>query len=165
MRPATERLRDELRSERGFVPFIDRGPGYRQLSGRDYAEVYSWMDPVPTASDIEHKSYQGTFVYQWGEFEKEWDRFLAENANWYDRMWKGDYDKAIEFRERVVKWREQFQKLGGTPTTPMPTMPPDDGPVPWKSIITIAGIGAAAFIVPEVLRTMRSSREAKPATA
>jgi N-methylhydantoinase B len=36
---ATERLRAELRSERGFVPFIDRGPGYRQLSGRDDAEV------------------------------------------------------------------------------------------------------------------------------
>jgi len=35
----TERLRDELRASRGFVPFIDRGPGYRQLSGRDYAEV------------------------------------------------------------------------------------------------------------------------------
>ena len=26
-------------AERGFVPFFDRGPGYRQLSGRDYAEV------------------------------------------------------------------------------------------------------------------------------
>ncbi len=36
---ATEALRDDLRAQRGFVPFFDRGPGYRQLSGRDYAEV------------------------------------------------------------------------------------------------------------------------------
>jgi N-methylhydantoinase B len=36
---ATERLRAALRERRGFVPFIDRGPGYRELSGREYAEV------------------------------------------------------------------------------------------------------------------------------
>jgi N-methylhydantoinase B len=36
---ATHALRDELRSKRGFVPFFDRGPGYRLLSGRDYAEL------------------------------------------------------------------------------------------------------------------------------
>jgi len=36
---ATEALRGELRAKRGFVPFFDRGPGYRLLSGRDYAEL------------------------------------------------------------------------------------------------------------------------------
>src|SRR5438105_4670229 len=36
---ATERLRDELRAQRGSLPFFDRGPGYRQLCGRDFAEV------------------------------------------------------------------------------------------------------------------------------
>ena len=36
---ATARRREELRAERGFVPFFDRGPGYRQLSGREFAEV------------------------------------------------------------------------------------------------------------------------------
>jgi N-methylhydantoinase B len=36
---ATGLLRQELRASRGFVPFFDRGPGYRQLSGRAYAEV------------------------------------------------------------------------------------------------------------------------------
>lgn len=153
----------EARFERQY----GRKPGVGAASDpqRDYAQVYAWMDPVPTAADIEHKSYQGTFVYQWGEFEKEWDAFLATHAHWYDRLWKGDYDKAIEFRERVVKWRAQFQKLGGTPTTPAPTLPPDEGPVPWKSIITVAGIGAAAFIVPELLRTVRSSHDSKPAMA
>jgi N-methylhydantoinase B len=37
--PATQAQRDERRAQRGFVPFFDRGPGYRQLSGREYAEV------------------------------------------------------------------------------------------------------------------------------
>ncbi len=36
---ATTALRAELRRTRGFIPFFDRGPGYRRLSGRDYAEV------------------------------------------------------------------------------------------------------------------------------
>jgi N-methylhydantoinase B len=36
---ATEALRQQLRVSRGAVPFFDRGPGYRLLSGRDSAEV------------------------------------------------------------------------------------------------------------------------------
>jgi N-methylhydantoinase B len=36
---ATSALREQLRAQRGFVPFFDRGPGYRKLSGRDYADV------------------------------------------------------------------------------------------------------------------------------
>ncbi len=36
---ATEQLRERLRAQRDPLPFFDRGPGYRQLSGRDHAEV------------------------------------------------------------------------------------------------------------------------------
>jgi N-methylhydantoinase B len=36
---ATAQLRKGMRSRRSFEPFFDRGPGYRQLSGRDYADV------------------------------------------------------------------------------------------------------------------------------
>jgi N-methylhydantoinase B len=36
---ATTALRESLRAARGDAPFFDRGPGYRELSGRDYAEV------------------------------------------------------------------------------------------------------------------------------
>ena len=36
---STQALREELHNTHGFVPFFDRGPGYRQLSDRDYAEV------------------------------------------------------------------------------------------------------------------------------
>lgn len=156
----------QAQAEARFEKQYGRKPGVgRDARDDDYTQVYSWMTPVPTAVDIEHKSYQGAFVYQWGEFEKEWSAFRGGHEHWYDRMWKGDYDKAIEFRERTIKWRDEFQKLGGTPTAPTPTLPPDEGPVPWKSIITVAGIGAAALVVPELLRTLRSSHDSKPATA
>ena len=36
---ATDALRAHQRAERGSLPFFDRGPGYRQLSGRDHADV------------------------------------------------------------------------------------------------------------------------------
>ena len=36
---ATARRRRELAGQRGAMPFFDRGPGYRRLSGRDFAEV------------------------------------------------------------------------------------------------------------------------------
>jgi N-methylhydantoinase B len=36
---ATAALRAQQRATRGPLPFFDRGPGYRQLSGRDYADV------------------------------------------------------------------------------------------------------------------------------
>jgi N-methylhydantoinase B len=36
---ATAALRAELRASRSVEPFFDRGPGYRQLAGRDWAEV------------------------------------------------------------------------------------------------------------------------------
>jgi hypothetical protein len=36
---ATVRVRRQLREARGRSPFFDRGPGYRRLAGRDYADV------------------------------------------------------------------------------------------------------------------------------
>ena len=36
---ATAALRERLRAGRGPRPFFDRGPGYRALAGRDYADV------------------------------------------------------------------------------------------------------------------------------
>jgi hypothetical protein len=35
----THLLREQLAASRGQAPFFDRGPGYRQLSGRPHADV------------------------------------------------------------------------------------------------------------------------------
>ena len=36
---ATTSVREQLRAQRGELPLFDRGPGYRQLSGREHAEL------------------------------------------------------------------------------------------------------------------------------
>ena len=48
-RPRRRRCASKLRGSRGFVPFFDRGPGYRQLSGRDYAESTASSRPRSAA--------------------------------------------------------------------------------------------------------------------
>jgi len=106
---------------------------------------------------------QRGFLDQWKAFAGEWKDFVDSHTHWYDRMWRGSYDKAIEFRERVLGWRKRFEELGGKPTAPPPVMPPDDGKPkpdsgPWKSILLVAGIGTAALILPEVVRTFRGRR-------
>jgi hypothetical protein len=139
--------------ERGRKPYL----GAEGNPKADLAQVYAWMQPVPAQADIEAKSYQGAFAEQWGEFTREWGEFVASHTHWYDRLWRGAYDKAIEFRVRSLQWRERFQQLGGKPTAPAPVVPPDRGEPsgPWKSILLVAGLGAAALILPEVLRTFR----------
>jgi hypothetical protein len=117
--------------------------------GRDIADTFH--EPL---------AVQRAFVDQWKAFTAEWKEFVDSHTHWYDRMWRGSYDKAIEFRAQVLGWRNRFEQLGGKPTAPPPIMPPDDGKPhpesgPWNSILLVAGIGAAALILPEVIRTFR----------
>jgi len=94
---------------------------------------------------------QRMFVEQWGRFTTEWGKFVEDHKGFFDRFWGGSYDKAIEFRQRALEWRKKFEALGGEPTTPPPTMPPEGG-IPWKPILAVAGVGAAVLIVPSLLR-------------
>ncbi len=155
---ATQQRLAEARFERehGRRPYV----GAAGDPKADLVQVYAWMQPAPTQADIDAKSYQGAFVDQWGEFTREWGEFSASHTHWYDRMWRGAYDKAIEFRERARQWRERFEELGGKPTAPAPFIPLDRGEPsgPWKSILLVAGLGAAALILPEVLRTFGGRR-------
>lgn len=121
--------------------------------GRDIADTFH--EPLAVQ--------QRAFVDQWKTFTAEWKEFVDSHTHWYDRMWRGSYDKAIEFRDRVLGWRKRFEELGGKPTAPPPIMPPDDGKPhpesgPWRSILLVAGIGAAALVLPEVIRTFRGRR-------
>lgn len=121
--------------------------------GRDIADAFH--EPL--------SAQQRAFIDQWKAFAAEWHEFVDSHTHWYDRMWRGSYDKAIEFREGVLRWRKRFEELGGKPTAPPPILPPDDGKPsaqsgPWRSILLVAGIGAAALILPEVVRTFRGRR-------
>jgi hypothetical protein len=108
---------------------------------------------------------QRAFVDEWRAFVAEWREFVDSHTHWYDRMWRGSYDKAIELRESVVGWRKRFEQLGGKATAPPPFIP-DDGdnggkPSPisgnWKTILLVAGLGAGALIL---FRTLRETRAA-----
>jgi len=125
----------------------------------DYANVHAWMNPIPTPPDLLWKSYQGAFVHNWGEFEREWQAWFAENSALSSRMWGGTRDTALDYRERAKKWREQFLALGGTANAPAPQMPTHTSffsglGLPSLKTIAIAGgsLVAAAVLLPPLLR-------------
>jgi len=124
---------------------------------KDYGLIYSWMQPIPTPPDIQWKTYKGSFVHNWGEFESEWLAWYANNKGLGARMWGGTRDTALDYRKRAQGWREQFLKLGGTANAPAPEMPLDP---PWfpslpnfkTAALIAAGVLGAAIIVPPLLR-------------
>ena len=145
-----------FKTERG------RGPGVGRDSdpAAEWATVYGWMQPPPTAEDIRGKSYRGAFVHSWGEFEREWEGFYNGHEKWHQRMWRGAYDQALDYRKRAKAWREQFQAMGGTPSAPAPHIPKEGGPlgdgIDLSSILWVAGgIAAVAIAAPPVIRALR----------
>jgi hypothetical protein len=127
-------------------------------SEQDYAKVHSWMSPAPTAADLQWMSYQGNFVHNWGEFEREWQAWYAEHTRWRDRLWGSVRDTALDYRERAKKWREQFLQLGGIANAPAPQMPtqPDFfgsvGPSLKTAALVAGGVVGAAILLPPLLR-------------
>lgn len=149
-------------AEERFAKTYGRKPGVgREAQDTDYDVVHSWMQPIPSADDLSRMSYQGQFVYQWGEFEREFSNFWTAHADsWADRMWRGAYDKAVEYRVRAADWRQRFEKMGGKPTTPAPRPPtepflPPGFSISWKPIAVIGGIAAGALIIPAAIRAFR----------
>jgi len=127
-------------------------------SDKDYGKVYSWMQPIPTSADIQWKTYQGNFVHNWGEFEREWLAWYAGNKGLGSRMWGGTRDTALDYRKRAQKWREQFLQLGGKANAPAPEMPeerpwlPNFSPNLKTAALVAGGLVAAAIVVPPLLR-------------
>ena len=147
-----------------FVQKYNRRPGVgRAARDDDDKVVRSLMQPPPTDADWEHKSYQGAFVAQWRAFEREFGDFWSEHGHsWTDRMWRGTYDQAVEFRRRALDWRQSFVAAGGRPTTPTPK-PPVEEILPgisfnWKTAALVGSIALGALIVvPAALRASASS--------
>ena len=151
-----ERAMARFKAERGRAP----GVGRDSDPAAEWATVYGWMQPPPTAEDIRWKSYRGAFVHSWGEFEREWEGFYNGHERWHQRMWRGAYDQALDYRKRAKAWREQFQAMGGTPSAPEPQIPKEGGPLgdgfDLSSILWVAGgIAAVAIAAPPVIRALR----------
>lgn len=83
--------------------------------------------------DIQRKASQlpEGFMDEWIAFRVEWDLFYNDNDGWLDRATNSVYDKTLEFRERVVSWRDQFIRVGGTPSAP---------PLPKESKLPITAL-------------------------
>lgn len=151
-------------AEQRFEKTYGRKAGVgRAARDDDDQTVRSFMVPAPTDIDWQRKSYQGAFVHQWGELEREFSDFWAEHAHsWTDRMWRATYDKAVEYRTRALAWRKRFIELGGQPTAPAPT-PPTEEILPgvsmaWRTIALVGGIALGALVlVPAALRSARGS--------
>ena len=79
-----------------------RGPGIGKDSDpqAEWATVYGWMRPVPTAEDIRWKTYQGSFVHSWGEFEREWEGFYNSHQEWHEPMWHA-FTSPADFANRA----------------------------------------------------------------
>jgi len=97
---------------------------------------------------------------QWGEFEREFGAFWASHEGFTDRMWRGTYDKAVEYRQRAADWRRHFERIGGAPTTPAPKPPTEDILPPgfsisWKPFAVVGGVLAGALVLPSVIRASR----------
>jgi hypothetical protein len=145
-----------------FVRTYGRRPGVGRAARDDDDEVVrSLMQPPPTNVDWEHKSYQGSLVHQWKEFEREFGDFWAAHAHsWTDRMWRGTYDQAVELRRRALAWRQTFIAFGGRPTSPAPK-PPVEELLPGisfslKTVALVGGLALGAlFVVPAALRAAK----------
>lgn len=151
-------------AEARFAKTYGRAPGVgRAARDDDDRIVRSFMQPVPTDVDWQHKSYQGAFVHGWSEFEREFAAFWTAHArSWTDRMWRGTYDQAVAYRTRALAWRTRFVEIGGTPTAPAPT-PPTEELLPglslsWKTVAAVGGLAIGALVlVPAALGAARRS--------
>lgn len=129
---------------------------------KDFAEIYGSMSPKPTPTDIQWRSYQGDFVHNFGEFEREWQAWYAANSAWSDRLF-GVHDTALDYRDRAAKWREQFLALGGTTHAPAPQMPRDTslfgdvGSAVKTAALVAGGAVVAAVVLPPLLRRSQNS--------
>jgi hypothetical protein len=150
-----EKALARFKAERGRAP----GIGKDSDSGAEWRTVFGWMSPEPSAEDQQWKTYQGRFVHEWGEFEREWEGFFNSHSRWHQRMWRGTYDQALDYRKRAKLWREKFQTFGGTPSTPEPQIPTEGGPLgdlDWKTFAWVAGgVAAVALAGPPLVRALR----------
>jgi hypothetical protein len=64
------------------------------------------------------------FRQAWAGFVAEWQHFYDAHASWWSRTFFASYEKTLDYRRRLVEWRDAFQREGGAPTGPAPSKSP-----------------------------------------
>lgn len=99
-------------------------------------------------SDIDaSRNVDERFKSQWRAFVAEYQRFYNDHQGWTDRFWYSTYERTIEYRQRALDWRRDFEARGGIATSPVdhPPVRAADG-INWKHVIVGLGVGAGALV-------------------
>lgn len=119
-----------------------------------------------TLEHLKAKTYQPRFVRAWELFYQEWETWYQSNKGFWARMWGSKWEKAIEYRERAVKWRKRFESLDrerNRVESPLPPAAIDSWQKLGKNITTWLKWGAVAaggvLLVPPVLRSLSGNQD------
>jgi hypothetical protein len=107
-----------------------------------------------------HKARLADLLQDWHLFVEDWIAF-RDGAGFMARTTGATYDKALDYRKRADAWDELTRRRGAS-TAPVGTTP---APAPkgdfMGAFLKLAGLGLAAYVGVELLRTYRKTGEAQ----
>ncbi len=110
---------------------------------------------------------------EWVHFAKEWQAFATDKNRWSERVWKANYLKAVEYRERIEEFRGRLARAidrmpvpwpaGPRGATPMPgsvrrEQPKKKGGINWKWVLYGGLAIGGAYAVSELLNSGTTMR-------
>ena len=144
--------------------------GATEMSGR----LFSVLSPSAIKQEIDsvdhyvrrinddiqaHKGKLADLLRDWNLFVQEWVAF-RDGAGWFARTTGATYDKALDYRKRADAWDELLRRRGASTapvgTTPAPAPPPGDL---IGSVVKLAGLGVAAYVGINLLRTFSNKEK------
>jgi hypothetical protein len=106
-----------------------------------------------------HKARLPDLLQDWHLFVEDWSAF-RDGAGWFARTTGATYDKALDYRKRADAWDELIRRRGAS-TAPVGTTP---APAPKSdfmgAFLKLAGLGIAAYVGVNLLRTYGKTGEA-----
>jgi hypothetical protein len=107
-----------------------------------------------------HKARLTDLLKDWHLFVEDWAAF-RDGAGWFARTTGATYDKALDYRKRADAWDELIRRRGAS-TAPVGTTP---APAPkgdaLNAFLKLAGLGIAAYVGVNLVRTFKTTREAQ----
>jgi len=96
-------------------------------------------------TDIQGAKVRPEFKRAWDVFREEYKRFYDESG-WWSRWWFVAYEKTLEYRRRIIQWRQAFEAEGGHASGPTPAASPGTTDSHLGTYLALAG-GAFAVAV------------------
>lgn len=107
-----------------------------------------------------HKARVADLLQDWHLFVEDWIAF-RDGADFMARTTGATYDKALDYRKRADAWDELIRRRGAS-TAPVGTTPAAAPKGDFmRAFLKLAGLGIAAYVGVELLRTYRKTGEAQ----